>query len=98
MAEVKLDTAKIGVAVVVVVGAFLAFQAWGRVTALESRVLELNVAVQQLEDVDDRITDVGLQVAQTEADLQRVAAAREDILRTLCDILGRPVERCGVSS
>lgn len=97
MAELKLDTAKIGVAIVVVVGAFLAFQAWGRVTALESRVVELNVAVEQLADLDARIDGVALKVAQTEADVVEIGAARDDILRTICQILERPVERCGVT-
>src|SRR5262245_57604748 len=97
MAELKIDSTKIGAAAAAIVVALLALGVYGKVQGLETRVTELNVAVDQLADVQTQLDEVNAELGTVRANLRSIAQARDDILREICNILGREPARCGVT-
>ena len=78
--------ATIGTVIIVVL---VGLNAYGRITTLEQRATTLEVEFQQLEQFKAILEDVERQVAD-------IQAAREDIIRAVCEAVGREPQQCGL--
>lgn len=97
MAEIKINTQNIVTGSIVIIAVLVGLGVWSAVQNLQSDVAVLEASVAELEEAEEQIGRLQTELAKVNADVGQIAAARDDILRTICQILERPVERCGVS-
>jgi len=96
MAELKLNTQVLVGGVIVIIGVILALGVMGRVSALETRAATLEAQFSQLEQLNAEMVELEARVMANRAEIQDLSDARDDILRAICDLLGRQPQQCGL--
>ncbi len=96
MSELKIDVGKLAPVITVLIVVVLGLGVWQTVQGMQTRVAELELEVERLEDFSDQLSTVEVQVAKVRADMLDLAAARDEILEAMCRLLERPPQQCGV--
>jgi len=96
VADLKLNTQVLVGGVIVIIGVILALGVMGRVSALEGRASALEAQFTQLEQLNEEMAALEERVTANRTDIAELSSARDDILRAICDLLGRPPQQCGL--
>jgi hypothetical protein len=95
--EVKIDLGKLVPIAILSVTVLVGLGVWSSVQAMQSRVAELEIQVEQLEELHAELEAVQEHIVQVRADMMDIARSRDDILEAICRILERRPEQCGVA-
>lgn len=96
MAEFKVNTQTLATVATVLIVAVIGLGLFGRVSALEQRAATLEVEFRELERFRDALETIELKIATVRTDMDELQNARDDILRAICDLLGRQPQQCGL--